>query len=291
MSSLITCLNNIIKNPSNKLKEVVKSGTRANEMGDTLEAYIKNCFAGTFNPENSEENVKKHAEIFSYQGNQNNPPDLILRNSDAIEVKKIEGTGSLPLNSSYPKAKISSKSNMITKDCKICEGAKDWEKDMIYAVGTVNKENQIKYLFFVYGTVYAASEDKYERIREKIKNGIEEIQGVDFKETNELGKVKKVDPLGITDLRIRGMWSIEHPFKVYDYLKEVNKKENEEGYTIYAIVPKEKYNSFEKNEINELESFSNVSIFKDKKVKNPNNPSIMVDIVLIKINLNNGGNS
>jgi len=290
MSNLITCLNNILKNPSNKLKEVSKSGTKANKMGDTLEEYIKNCFAGTFNYEEAEDNIKKHGTIFSWQGNQNNPPDLILRNSDAIEVKKIEGTGALALNSSYPKSKLSSKSNMITKDCKECEGESDWEKDMIYAIGTVNKENIIKYLFFIYGRLYAASEDKYERIKEKMKNGIEEIQGVDFKETNELGKVKKVDPLGITDLRIRGMWSIEHPFKVFDYLKEIDKKDNVNGYTIYGIIPKEKYDGFDKKEIVELEENVNVTIFKDKKVKNPNNPSILLDVVLVKITLKNGGN-
>lgn len=289
MSNLITCLNNIIKNSSNQLKETIKSETKANRMGDTLEEYIKNCFAGTFDEKESEENIIKHGNIFSWQGNQNNPPDLILRNAEAIEVKKISGTGSLPLNSSYPKAKLYSNSKMITKDCKVCEGLNEWEKDMIYAIGTVNKENTIKYLFFIYGCLYSASKEKYERIKEKMKNGIEEIQGVDFKETNELGKVKKVDPLGITDLRIRGMWSIEHPFKVFSYLKEIDKQDNVDGYTVYALIPLEILNNFNKVEIEELKSNSNVCFF-NKKIKDPNNPSNLIEIILIKITFKNGGN-
>ena len=45
-----------------------------------------------------------------------------------------------------------------------------------------------------------------------------ELQDVEFSETNELGRVNKVDPLGITYLRIRGMWGIENPIKVFNYV-------------------------------------------------------------------------
>lgn len=67
------------------------------------------------------------SEVFSYLGNNSNPPDAMLRNGDAIEVKKIESLSSaLTLNSS-----------MISTACREAE---QWsEKDMIYVVGVVEK--------------------------------------------------------------------------------------------------------------------------------------------------------
>ncbi len=50
-------------------------------------------------------------------------------------------------------------------------------------------------------------------------------------------KVKKVDPLGITNLRVRGMWSIYHPSKVFGY---VTKKSNKPY--IKAIMLLKKFN-------------------------------------------------
>src|SRR5699024_11579610 len=61
-------------------------------------------------------------------------------------------------------------------------------------------------LWFVYGDCYCADKSYYERIADTIKDGVSSIPDVDFGETKELGRVNKVDPLGITYLRIRGMW-------------------------------------------------------------------------------------
>ena len=57
-------------------------------MGEALEEYVKDIFAGTVNE--TDENIRnqKLSEIFSYLGNQNNPPDSMLRGGDAIEVRK-----------------------------------------------------------------------------------------------------------------------------------------------------------------------------------------------------------
>jgi len=95
-----------------------------------------------------------------------------LKNSDAIEVKKIEGfTSGLALNSSYPKNKLYCDDTRITNECKNCE-EETWEsKDIIYAVGVSPKDtNTLKALWFVYGDCYAASRDIYKRVSEKISN-------------------------------------------------------------------------------------------------------------------------
>jgi hypothetical protein len=46
------------------------------------------------------------------------------------------------------------------------------------------------------------------------------------KTTKELGRYNKIDPLEITDLRIRGMYQVKHPTKVFDYLLEDIRLEN-----------------------------------------------------------------
>lgn len=59
-----------------------------------LEAYIQDAFANTISETNSRKRSKRLSEVFSYLGNQNNPPDSILNGGDAIEVKKIQSKGS-----------------------------------------------------------------------------------------------------------------------------------------------------------------------------------------------------
>ena len=96
-------------------------------------------------------------------------------------------------------------------------------------------------------------------------------------ETNELGKIKKVDPLGITDLRIRGMWSIFHPKKVFDYLPKQNISSN---FKFYCVMKLEKFNQFVDEDKNEIISLiDNKNFFmQDIQIRNPNNPAQLIPI-------------
>ncbi|MDO6992494.1 NgoPII family restriction endonuclease [Brachyspira innocens] len=272
-TNLVRAIINIVNNPITKLKTYSKGSNRINNVGDSLEEYIKDIFTSTLFE--NDENVRnlKISEYFSYTGNKNNPPDIILNGGDAIEVKKIENiTSDLALNSSYPKSKLYSDSNMITEACRNCENG--WkEKDIIYAVGTVDKNNKLLQLSFVYGEDYAASSSIYERIKNTIKNGIIDIENIEFAETNELGKVKRIDPLGITSLRIRGMWHIQNPIKTFSYVYRRNEKAK---FNLMAIINENKFNSFDKKDIKELikisENNNNLSI-NDINIKDPNNPA------------------
>ena len=106
MASIINAIINLINNPITEIKEYYTSKNKINSVGDALEMYIKDLFSDAFNL-SDEEKLEKYDKIFSYTGNKNNPPDIILKNGDAIEVKKIESrNSSLALNSSYPKAKL-----------------------------------------------------------------------------------------------------------------------------------------------------------------------------------------
>jgi hypothetical protein len=273
--NIIRAIINIVNCPSYKTKDYVKSRNRINNMGEALELFIMDAFSGAFYIDDVEQAQERYFNAFSYKGNQNNPPDLILKGGDAIEVKKIESSGSaLALNSSYPKAKLYSDSPMITYACKNCE---NWvEKDIIYAVGVV-KDNQISHLCFVYGIDYAASRDVYERIKDVIKTGVSDIQDVEFSETNELGRVNKVDPLGITYLRVRGMWHIENPIKLFSYVYQPIEKID---FKFFAIINNDKFNTFDEKDIKELKECKNLSI-KDIKIKEPDNPARLKDAKLI----------
>ena len=121
-TNLIRAIINIVNNPVIKLKTYTKGSNRINNVGDSLEEYIKDMFASTMFE--NDENIRNHkiSECFSYTGNKNNPPDIIIKRGDAIEVKKIENiTADLALNSSYPKSKLYSDSDRIQMLSKLAE--------------------------------------------------------------------------------------------------------------------------------------------------------------------------
>lgn len=165
---------------------------------------------------------------------------------------------------------------MISNACRDCE---EWTaRDMIYAVGVL-KENNLKSLALVYGSEYCAEQSVYEKIRMAIKDGVERIEGIEFAETNELGRVNRVDPLGITYLRVRGMWHIENPFVTFSYIYKRNEDKN---FTLMAIINEEKIKSFNNfTELVELSQQIAALHIEDKEIKDPNNPANLHKVKLI----------
>jgi len=275
VSNILKAILNIAQNPVVELKNNYFGRNTINNIGEALEAYIQDAFAGTINESDIQIRNQKISDTFSYLGNQNNPPDIILKNGDAIEVKKIQSKGSaIALNSSYPKHKLYSTDSRITEACKTCE---NWRtKDIIYAVGVTNDKN-LSHLWLVYGDCYAASKEIYSRIGEKIKNGVLEISDIEFSETQELGRVNKVDPLGITNLRIRGMWHIYNPIKVF---QDIYIADETNSLNLSCIIRKDKFDSFDNNDREFIADSSNIFV-SDIKIKNPDNPAQMLDAKLI----------
>ena len=277
MNNIISAIINLVENPKIELIRKGSSHNRANNMGEALEEYIKDLFANTVDIEDEQVRNAAISTTFSYLGNQNNPPDSMLHGGDAIEVKKIENKNSaLALNSSYPKAELFAVSPMIKKECRECE---NWTvKDMIYAVGVV-KGNNLESLAFVYGEDYCANKETYENIKTTIKNGIGSITDVEFTESKELGHVNRVDPLGITYLRIRGMWGIENPFTVFKYVYQCNQNNK---FNFMCIINTDKFGSFENtSELYELVKTNNKLKIQDVHIKNPNNPAQLREAKLI----------
>ena len=277
MSNIIKAFINIVNNHTIGIHTMTDGNNRANNMGEGLETYIKDIFAGTTNELDTQRRLEKLEEIYSYQGNRNNPPDLMLKNSDAIEIKKLESKNSaIALNSSYPKAKLYADSPMITNACKICE---EWDiKDMLYAIGYTN-QSTLKSLWLVYGDCFCADAEIYERIKNTISSGIDTISDVEFTQTKELGKVKKVDPLGITDLRIRGMWHIDNPNKIFNYIYTYDETKD---FQLICLMKKDKYDSLPDNDKEAIVNIDNDNVkVQDVKIKNPNNPVQLMDAKLL----------
>ena len=275
MTNILEAIVNITNNPVVAIRNHYTGRNRANNVGEALEMFVKDAFANTIQEQDIQVKNTRYNQVFSWLGNQNHPPDIMIRQGDAIEVKKTQSPNSdLALNSSYPKSNIQSNSNMITQECRTCE---NWtEKDLIYCVGHTT-DDSIKSLWMVYGNIYAAKHETYQIIKQKITDGIKEIPNVELAETNELGRVNRVDPLGITNLRIRGMWQIQNPRRVFNYLHTTG-----DNFELVAVVPTNKYNSFPTDSKNRIENLGNPNLsIANVQVKDPNNPAKLIDAKLI----------
>ena len=277
---MLRAVKNILDFKDNDLREYSsKYLIRINAVGEQLEFYLKDAFAGSFKDEQNKKE-EKYLGVFSYLGNQNNPPDMILNEGDAFEIKKIETVGSsLALNSSHPKDRLHSDDPRIIGACRACEGGGWKEKELFYVVGHT-KEGRAKHLFFVHGRCYAADRSVYERLSAPIKKGVDSVlTELNFEkgETRELGKVKRVDPLGITELRIRGMWSIQNPIKVFSGVCPIDESKE---FHMVLLLTKAKYDSFPKADQEAVEKDSRIKVL-DVKVKDPNNPARALEAKLI----------
>jgi hypothetical protein len=282
MTNLLQAVQCIVKNSISDLKDSEKGKNRIHQKGIPLEELIKDIFADSLDESDKSILAKKHSQVFSYLGNQNNPPDLMIGHGDAIEVKKIGSfkTG-IQLNSSYPKSKLFANDPMITADCRLAKGEKWNSKDLIYAIGVV-KDKKLKRLWLIVGDCLAADSCIYMRTKDKISTGLGEICGIELAETKELGRVNKVDPLGITYLRIRGMWAIDNPVDVYDYLG-INYDESA-NLEVIVIMTEKKYDSFPQVDIISIEQVAGKTPslkIKDVQIKSPNNPASLINAKLI----------
>jgi archaellum biogenesis ATPase FlaH len=145
-------------------------------------------------------------------------------------------------------------------------------------MGHIPKESKtLKSLWFVYGTCYAAKEEVYKEVELEVKETLKTTDKLDIDiNCKELGKVKNIDSLKVTYLRIRGMWVIKHPSKIYDDLYQ----QTNEIFSLVAVIPIDKYNSFPKEDRDIIESTNSVTIT-DEKISDPNNAANKINIKLV----------
>jgi hypothetical protein len=282
MANLLRAIQCVVKNPISNLLDRYQGRNRINARGIPLEELIKDIFADTLEEDNESNRVSKHSQVFSYLGNQNNPPDLIIKQGDAIEVKKIESfKAGIHLNSSYPKSKLLANDPMILESCRSVDGGNWQSKDLIYAIGVV-KENKLKRLWFIVGDCLAADCGIYDGIRDKIIAGVDKIRNVEFSQNRELDRLNNFHPSEITYSRISGAWGISNPEAIYDYLN-INYDENA-NLQLIAIMTAEKYHSFSQSDLNEIARMSAKSTnleIRDVQINSPNNDAKLIDAKLI----------
>lgn len=260
--------NNLAQNPNNRL----------NAMGDMLEMYIKDAFASVPSNATIAQRNSLYAQTFAYLGNNSNPPDAMLQhNGDAIEVKKVQNrTSALALNSSHPHDILHSNDPLLSNAARTCE---QWNnRDLIYAVGVVQNQN-INYICLAYGRAFCAEESVYLGLKQRLQHGIHNIPAITFSPTQELGRVNAVDPLGLTYLRMRGMWHIETPIQYFQQYHTPNTNiDLSKGFNLEVLIPTDKYNTFPNVQL--LRRVQGLLI-EDIEIPNPNNPAQMIPTKLI----------
>jgi hypothetical protein len=279
MATILDAFITLSKTPNYALGDGEK-GNRIQIVGGGLEEFIKDLFADTLNPTSTEEKLAKRSATFSYSGTANQPPDAILRNGDAIEVKKVDSlNGNVQLNSSPPKSKLLANDSRINKACRQLAETEGWqEKDMLYAVGS-QVNNQLIRLWFAYGDCFAASHDVYDQVSSRITNSIaSNFDETELATTNELAGVPKVDPLNLTYLRVRGMWIIQNPSVIFaQHIQESTK-----NFKAYCVLREEKYYSFNDEILSNFEQSLNDNLaIKDIEILDPDNPESKIKAKLV----------
>ena len=277
--SVLGAFMNIVNQPNSSINPAKISNNRINNVGDAFEGYVKDAIAGLLGRESIENSVRDrvYSEVFSWLGNGSNPPDCIIKNGDAIEIKKVESlSADIALNSSHPRNKLYIDDTRVASGAKVAE---EWQvKDIVYAIGTPDKNAELKRMWLIYGDCYCASRQVYTKLFSTIEKGVNSIPDTDFQKTNELGKVKKVDPLGITTLRIRGMWHIANPSRLYGYFIEPTKTKQ-----FYLLMRESKYQSFSEEERSEIEGIKKLGYSSDAiEIRDPDNPAKLIRARLIK---------
>ena len=263
------------ENPVLKLQNI-GNRNRANAQGEWLEAFIKGIFCRNLT-QNAKQQANLYQQHFSYIGSSNHPPDAILRNGDALEIKKAENRkvwSAMHLNSSHPKDKLYADDARLTAKCRDCEKQSWVNKDLIYLLGMVER-NQLINLWAIYGDCWFADRTVYEKIEQSIKKKINQSPTLSSSKTKELGRINNIDPLQIAHLRVRGMWMIDRPTQIFDHLIDTTR------FNVHAIMLNEKYQSFPASDRSALEKCPQV-VIQDINLKSPNRPSKLLKAKLIE---------
>lgn len=249
-SDVVIALRNIMERNSTVVAPIERSKGRINTMGDRLEYFMKDMFSpGNRAAQHPYEKDKKreYDKYLSWDGDNRYFPDFIIKGGVGVEPKKSESKSfsALSLNSSYPKKYITPLTqNLPPLDC-IKEGKWD-KKDVVYAIGNIPKEEEksgkLKYLWMFYSNTYIADPSIYENLISNVRGALAGLPGNMKLDSKELGRVHGVDPLGVSNLRVRGMYEMKHPAKIFETaLKNFGINFPDSATKIYVAIRKSDY--------------------------------------------------
>lgn len=251
-------IRNIVTNPITHLsKHYEKSSNRANSQGEALENYIKDVFCGTVNEMDENKRNETFSQHFSYFGNQNNPPDMMIHSGDAIKIKTMAHNDSdIAIYSVYPQDRLYADSPILSEYCKQAE---IWtQKDLLYAVGVVPQE-ALQALWFVYGDCYFANRTFYQKL------------------------LNITDPLQLTKfnfLKENSLPLIRNMVLPPKHL--IEKSVDADNRFLNALMSKKKYESFPIADRNDLEALEGSGLLiTDCTIRSPNDSSVLMDTKFI----------
>lgn len=269
---------------------------RAQAQGAHLEDIVKDILCGVA-PDDVQGREAVLNKFLAFQGAANNPPDAMFRggnSGDAFEVKKSEkkSSGSLDLNSSHPYSHLTSDLSRIAREARECEV---WDRrDIHYVMGNVlTTQRTNNWIWIVQGNIFAADLQSYRNFESDIKSHIEEAIIANALEpglTNELGRINGVDLRENTDLRIRPMWGITSPMRLFKDLPGILESDLD-GLVIHCLIRKSKWESLLSNKSTEFQEFWSksqppVMSISEATVPDPDDLNKVLEIKVIRIVLN-----
>jgi len=216
-----------MKNESCDLSTLASSSNSANAEGDALEYFVKDMFDPEFKAisrSSKGSKKKEYARYLSWDGNTRNFPDFFVRGGVGVETKKVSdaNASSIALNSSYPKISVTPTTQNVIKD--ISKIDEVWEeKQIVYAVGHVPTPtkrvdpdvNRVMSLWFFYGNTVFPSESSYLLTIKRVREALQGSQLKMKEDSQEVARLIDIDPGKHTDMRIRGMYDIDHPQRMF----------------------------------------------------------------------------
>lgn len=280
-SNILVAIKNISDLENNNLSDYFESySTKIENVRQQIEYYLKDAISETLKSAQEKKPRDRYKRIFSYIGNKNSPPDLIIKNGDAFVIKKNQTLkASLNLGNSPPKDCLTWNDPWIIKNCRKVDGGQ-WDKKDIFYVAYMVERAKLRYLYFIQGRCFIAEKEVYNQTIQNLKKIIEshiKSKGLDTTLTSGLGKINKIDPLEVTTLRIRDVWKIKNPIKIFSDIYKYTKNQE---FILIALMLKNKFESFPKKDTKKILTDKLIKI-RDEKIKNPNNPTEIIDAKLI----------
>lgn len=292
-TNVIIALNNIFKRNSTRLTPIFRSNGSANAAGDSLEYFIKDMFctgASQYQYDHEKEQIYK--KYLSWTGDSSHFPDFIVKGGVGVEPKKQNSaTANLSLNSSYPKDYIKPDTQNVPTLKTPGFSETGWtKKPIIYVAGHLNTkkgpdENKLYSLWMVYGNTIVAHNTKYLSLINEIRDAIKLNTDAKLTNSKELARAKGIDTLKYTNLRVRGMYELEHPAKIFDkYLQGLNLPKNKSH--VFVVMLKSNYDAIKKDMgnnweplHNDLQQYINKGVLNqvDVQLPDPNDPNNKLD--------------
>ncbi|XNN69253.1 NgoPII family restriction endonuclease [Bacillus pumilus] len=280
-TNVLVALKNILDRNSCILTPIFRSNGSVNAAGDSLEYFVKDMFCtGASQYQYEHEKMRKYNEYLSWTGNSSNFPDFIVKGGVGVEPKKLNNQSytSLALNSSYPKDYIYPNSQNLPKFI----DEDEWDKkDVIYVAGNLNTaNNKLLSIWFAYGNTMVANRSIYLNLIDEIREAIASTNAT-LMESKELARAKGIDLLKLSNLRVRGMYELEHPHKVFS--KYISRDDIPIGASkIFLIMLVEDYIAIEEKPDLSIYLASGKLKKTEINIPNPNNPNESLKAILFE---------